>query len=97
MIVLLKDACTVAIACGMFFFSFLPLRGFLPFFAGPFSGAAETAVGSAMVPFYPRFWTAAGAGLQDLSPRLYFFVAFFLPAIVWRRGPFRVRAFVCVR
>src|SRR5438552_4960440 len=54
MIVLLKEACTVAIACGMFFFSFFPPRGFLPFRAGAFSGAAAAAGASAMVPFYPR-------------------------------------------
>src|SRR5688572_11988740 len=51
MIVLLKEACTVAIACGMLFFSLLPLRGFRPPFLGVvFSGVADTAGASAMVP-----------------------------------------------
>jgi hypothetical protein len=44
MIVLLNDACTVATACGMFFFSFRPVRGFLPLRPAGFSGAAETGV-----------------------------------------------------
>ncbi len=76
-IVLLKDACTVASACGMFFLSFLgPF--FLPFAAG--LAVAEASVGVAIVFLFP-----------------YFFVAFFLPATAPLRGPFRVRAFVCVR
>src|SRR5262245_34433350 len=85
-IVLLNDALTVAIPWGMFFFSFFAVRARLPL-AGltPFSGTALAGVG------------VASAMCSSYFPSPYFFVAFFLPAIVCFRGPFRVRAFVCVR
>ncbi len=77
-IVLLKDACTVASACGMFFFSFLgPF--FLPLARLP--GRCRGGLG----------------GILAIASIPYFFVAFFLPAMAPFRGPFRVRAFVCVR
>src|SRR5260370_13791634 len=49
MMVLLKEACTVATACGMFFFSFFAARGRFPFapLTG-FSGVADAGVGSAI-------------------------------------------------
>src|SRR5690242_8563164 len=89
MIVLLNEACTIAIACGTFFFSRFPVRARLPLgFAAPFSGTAAAlalaVVGSAIL-------------LLESFRYRYFFVAFFLPAIVCLRGPFRVRALVCVR
>src|SRR2546430_1395628 len=49
MIVLLNEACTVAIACGMFFFSFLPVRARFPFPLAGFSGTAAAAVASAIL------------------------------------------------
>src|SRR6202162_5607264 len=59
--VLLKDACTVAIACGMFFFSFLAARGRLPLapLTG-FSGVADVGVGSAIsfLEFFHYFFVA---------------------------------------
>ena len=72
----------VAIACGIDFFSFLPpARARLP--PLPLAGFSGVA--------------DAGVGSAMGFSSSYFFVAFFLPAIVCFRGPLRVLAFVCVR
>src|SRR5262249_23419812 len=84
MIVLLKEACTVATACGTFFFSFFAVRARLPLGFTPFSGVAAAVVASAI--FLPR---ALGSQFSVLSFRFseprtdhwqlpHFLVAFFL-------------------
>src|SRR5215471_19631695 len=105
MIVLLKEACTVAIACGTFFFSFLAVRTRLPLPFWGFSGVADAAVASA-ISLLVRFGYQLSAvralqrnawlGAESWQLKAHFFVAFFLPAMVCLRGPLRVRAFVWV-
>src|SRR5438132_13743125 len=93
-IVLLNVAAIDATPCGTFFFSFF----FVPARRAPaFGGFAVVAIPFS-VARCPLSVTALARRTDngERTTRCYFFVAFFLPAIAPLRGPFRVRALVCV-
>ena len=88
-IVLLNDAATCTIPIGMFFLSFLRKTFFFP----PVLPPAAFAIYVRPSTIGDRPWSP----VLGLSSDSYFFPGAFFLATVCRRGPLRVRAFVCVR